>query len=244
MTKPEWFENWFDSPYYHILYKYRDEQEAEAFINKLIAYLDIPAGAEVLDLACGRGRYALHLANQGLQVTGVDLSENSIAYAKALEHEHLSFYRHDMRKPFREASFDYVFNFFTSFGYFKTRAEDLQALRSTCSNLRPGGTFVLDFFNANYVQQRLTGREKKVVDGIHFDIHKYTADGRVIKQICFAHQGQTYCFEEQVKLLGKADFELLLTEAGFQLETVFGDYQLAPFHPADSPRLILVATKN
>ncbi|NQX98132.1 MAG: hypothetical protein HRT73_09675, partial [Flavobacteriales bacterium] len=35
----EWFEDWFDSPYYHILYKNRDDKEAKDFISNLINYL-------------------------------------------------------------------------------------------------------------------------------------------------------------------------------------------------------------
>jgi ubiquinone/menaquinone biosynthesis C-methylase UbiE len=53
--KNEWFKDWFDSPYYHILYKNRDHQEAEQFVNKLIEFLNPSKGSSILDVACGKG---------------------------------------------------------------------------------------------------------------------------------------------------------------------------------------------
>ena len=73
MTK-EWFSSWFDSPYYHLLYASRDEQEAKHFIEALQAHLKIAAGAFVLDAACGKGRHAKMLQRHGMHVEGFDLS--------------------------------------------------------------------------------------------------------------------------------------------------------------------------
>ena len=77
MQQP-WFKDWFNTPYYHQLYFKRDENEAAAFINKLIDYLKPSAGACMLDVACGKGRHSVQLASKGFDVTGIDLSEDSI----------------------------------------------------------------------------------------------------------------------------------------------------------------------
>jgi len=53
-----WFEHWFNSPYYHILYKDRNEKEAQIFIDNLISYLQIPKKSNILDIACGNGRHS------------------------------------------------------------------------------------------------------------------------------------------------------------------------------------------
>ncbi len=84
----------------------------------------------MLDVACGRGRHSRILASKGFVVTGIDISFDSIAFAKQFENENLDFYQHDMRLPFRVNYFDYAFNFFTSFGYFKTRREHDDAIRT------------------------------------------------------------------------------------------------------------------
>ena len=73
-----WFKDWFNSPYYHQLYFNRDDREAAAFIDKLINYLKPVPGSSMLDVACGKGRHSIQLANKGFDVTGIDLSNDSI----------------------------------------------------------------------------------------------------------------------------------------------------------------------
>ncbi len=85
----EWFENWFDSPYYHTLYKNRDFKEAEDFIQRLLSELSPDEGSFALDLACGKGRHSITLNNAGLNVTGVDLSRESILHAEQFSSENL-----------------------------------------------------------------------------------------------------------------------------------------------------------
>ncbi len=237
----KWFENWFDSPYYHILYKNRDESEAEGFIDQLLETLGPRPGARILDLACGRGRYSRHLADKGFDVTGIDLSPKSIAFARQYERDNLSFFTHDMRLPFRTNYFDYVFNFFTSFGYFDNEKDDIKTLHNVAIGLRPGGTFVLDFFNSVYVVNRLTGSEEKVIDGILFKVHKRVEGQHVIKSIDFQDKGQSWHFGERVRLFMPEDFERLFDAAGLEIRKTYGDYQLQPFRRESSPRLILVA---
>ena len=237
----EWFEDWFDSPYYHILYKDRDADEAEAFIDHLLRQLELPPAARILDLACGKGRYSRHLASKGYEVVGVDLSSKNIAEARRLGGKRLRFYVHDMRRPLPEKNFDYIFNFFTSFGYFDTEEEDLQTLQHVRRGLRAEGTFVIDFFNANYVRQQLAGRERKTIKGVNFDLHKRIEEGKVVKTIHFVDGAKSYYFDERVRLLALADFERLFAAAGLQLIRTYGDYQLNAYDADNSPRLILLA---
>jgi SAM-dependent methyltransferase len=237
-----WYESWFDSPYYHILYKHRDDTEARRFIDSLLAHLEPAAGARILDLACGKGRYSIYLANKGFDVTGVDLSPGSIAIARQYEQDQLHFFTHDMREPFRPGHFDYVFNFFTSFGYFEEQEDDLRVLQSVRSDLKPGGTFVLDFFNADYVRRNLVREEVKELEGIRFQLERSIEEPYVYKRIRFSDRGRHYAFEERVRLIGKDDFKPLFREAGLAIRKAFGDYQLHPFDTDTSPRLILLAS--
>ena len=111
----QWFKDWFNTPYYHQLYFKRDEKEASAFIDKLITYLNPAPGATMLDVACGKGRHSIRLAEKGFDVTGIDLSADSIEEALLSSSDTLQFFQHDMRLPFWINYFDYAFNFFTSF---------------------------------------------------------------------------------------------------------------------------------
>ena len=239
----EWYEAWFDSPYYHLLYQHRDEAEAQRFIDRLLVWLRPAPGARILDLACGKGRFAIYLAKKGFDVTGLDLSEESIREARNYEVPNLSFYRHDMRLPFRVNYYDYLFSFFTSFGYFSSERDDFNTLRSVHSGLRRGGTFVLDYFNRFYVEDHLLGEETRTVDGIIFYLSKWVEGGQIRKRIRFEDGGRHFEFEERVRLFSLADFERLLKQAGLGISTVFGDYRLQAFDPGSSPRLIIIAKK-
>lgn len=241
--KKEWFAEWFDSPYYHLLYKSRDENEAKAALNNLLLALNLAPDEKVLDLACGKGRYARYLAEKGFQVTGLDISQASITYARSFEQPGLTFYQHDMRKPFRINYFDAVMNMFTSFGYFHNDADHLLSLKHVAKGLRPGGQFLLDFFNAHYVQKNLVRQESKTIDGITFSLRRWVRAGYVFKNIEFQIHGRIFHFQEKVRLFGLSDFQNLFASAGLQLRQVYGDYQLSDFDLEYSKRLILIAVK-
>ena len=245
VMEKEWFTAWFNSPYYHILYQNRDEEEAKQFIDELLKYLQPPAGAAVLDLACGKGRYSRYLAAKDLYVTGLDIADESIAFARQFETAHLSFFTHDMRQPFRINYFDYIFNFFTSFGYFATEKDHRTTVANIATGLRPGGTFVLDFFNSVKVVRDLRPYEHKTIGGIDFELHRRVdEEGYIVKEIEFVADGQPQRFAERVRAFTLQDFQALFSQAGLQITTTFGDYSLGAFDPFDSDRLILIAHKH
>jgi len=241
--KKEWFAQWFDSPYYHLLYKSRDEDEAKVALDNLLLALNLSPGSRVLDLACGKGRHSRYLAEKGFHVTGLDISPASIFFARQFEHKHLEFYQHDMRKSFRINYFDAVMNMFTSFGYFKTDADHLLALKNVSKDLRSGGLFMLDFFNANYVHKNLVRSEMKTVDKITFSLKRWVRSGYVFKSVEFQTSGRLFHFQEQVRLFELADFESLFTSAGLRLRQTYGNYDLSAFDAKSSKRLILIAEK-
>ena len=241
--KAEWFSQWFDSPYYHKLYQHHDDHEARSFIDALLHHLGPTTGATVLDLACGRGRHAQYLSRQGLQVTGLDISSSNIRHAQQFENDHLTFFQHDMRQLFRVNYFDYIFNFFTSFGYFDTDREHLQTLRHVATGLRPEGVFVLDFLNAVKVRRTLVRAEERTIDGVHFAIRRTFRQGYIYKRISFQQEGKMYQFREKVRGYQLQELESLFQQAGLRPTAIYGQYDLAPFDVNTSDRLILMATK-
>lgn len=239
----DWFELWFDSPYYHILYRDRDTSEAQQFIDRLMHYLQPQPDATILDLACGNGRHAIYLAEKGFEVTGIDLSEENINRAQLSEHDKLRFYRHDIRNYFRVNYFNYVFNFFTSFGYFDREQDNLKTLRAANWGLKQGGTLVIDFLNAHKVAQNLISKEEKVINNISFCIKRKMENGFIVKTIDVDDNGTMHHYKERVQGLTLEDFERYFTATGFQLRATFGDYHLGEYNPGNSDRLILVASK-
>ena len=239
----EWFTDWFNSCYYHLLYKNRNQEEAAAFIRKLCAASGIVSGSRILDLACGKGRHSITLHELGMQVTGVDLSLESILEADKHAAPGLEFYVHDMRRPFRMHYFDYVFNLFTSFGYFKSENENKDVLSAVQKGLKPGGRFIIDFFNGAKVRTMLQQPyQTEVTSGdVVFHIHKWQDGKHVYKEIRFTDKGRDYFFTERVQLLGYAEFERLL-QPHFKIDACYGDYNLANFDEINSDRLILITS--
>ncbi|WP_310378601.1 class I SAM-dependent methyltransferase [Flavobacterium sp.] len=234
-----WFASWFDTPYYHILYKERNYREAQVFMDNLTHYLNLPEKAKVLDLACGKGRHSIYLNQLGYEVVGADLSENSINEANKNSTETLHFQVHDMRDVF-EDKFDAIFNLFTSFGYFENDEDNLTTLKAMKESLTEYGFAVIDFMNVNQVINNIVPEEIKTVNEIDFHIKRYVADGHIYKEIDFEDQGEKYHFTEKVKALTLQDFEVLMEEAGIFLLDIFGDYKLKKFHKTDSERLIMI----
>ena len=241
MTKPtkQWYASWFDTPYYHILYKDRDHSEAQVFMDNLTNYLNIPEGGKILDLACGKGRHSVYLNSLGYNVTGIDLSEKSIDYAKQYENATLQFNVHDMSKPYPD-TFDAVFNLFTSFGYFDDENCNLQTIASIKEELNPFGFGVIDFMNVNYIIEHLVAEDIKTVEGIDFHQKRSVKDGFIIKDISFTVNGEYYEFQERVKGFTLDEFEALFAKAGVYLLDVFGDYKLHKYHSKTSERLIMI----
>jgi SAM-dependent methyltransferase len=241
MTKDtqHWYASWFDSPFYHILYKDRDDTEAQHFMDNLTNYLNIPENGAILDLACGKGRHSIYLNSLEYNVTGVDLSENSIEYAKRFENKTLNFEVHDMCQPYKK-QFDAVFNLFTSFGYFENEEDNLSTIKAIRADLNESGFGVIDFLNSTQVINNLVNENVKTVEGIDFHQKRSVVDGYIVKDISFTADGEAYKFQERVRAFTLEDFEALFAKAGVYLLDVFGDYKLKRYDPKTSERLVMI----
>lgn len=244
MSNQSWFENWFNTHYYHLLYKHRDNDEAQHFIDHLLAFLNPKPGSKALDLACGRGRHSVYLNKKGLDVTGIDLSISNIEHAKQFQVQTLHFEVGDMRNPFGENTFQYVFNLFTSFGYFDNEQDDIQVLQNIYNSLVPKGLFIFDFFNSRQLQKNLCSPHlTKIINNIEFEIFKTIENGYVVKHIQVKDGQEKHQFQEKVKAIDLNWFNSNLEKIGFKSIAFFGNYNLAPYSDS-SDRLIIVAQKN
>ncbi|HTA27223.1 MAG TPA: class I SAM-dependent methyltransferase [Bacteroidia bacterium] len=241
--KKEWYRNWFESPYYDLLYKERDQEEADMFIDNLVKHLAPPKNAVMLDLACGKGRYSIALNRMGYNVTGIDLSQRKITAAKENENSTLLFNVQDMRLPLESDKYNYVFNLFTSFGYFETDDENRAVLANVFKSLKKGGIFVLDYMNGEKVAKNLLGYEEFSIKDIHFSIERYVENNLIIKEIKINDGGETFNFSEKISIFTEEKLAELMTGCGFEIQEVFGDYQLHKFDAGTSERLIFIGRK-
>lgn len=245
MENKPWFKDWFNSPYYHLLYFERDETEAATFINKLIEDLHPLPGSYMLDIACGKGRHSRQLSSKGFNVTGIDLSPYSIREAKKYEADNLQFFEHDMRLPFYINYFDYAFNFFTSFGYFNTRREHDNSIRTIAQSIKPNGIFVLDYLNVHYAEDHFVQKSELQINNVNYHITKWFDETHFYKKIIVEDEKLDKPIEHQEKVakFSLGDFTEMFAYHELQIQEVFGDYNFHSYHVKNSPRMIMIAKK-
>ena len=233
----EWFEEWFGEEYLR-LYPHRNDADADRLVGLIVATTGLAPGARVLDVACGAGRHARAFRDRAFVTIGLDLSSHLLARAR--EVARVPLVRADMRGlPIRPRSADLTVNLFTSFGYFEGDFDHLLALRQMLATVRPGGWFVLDYFNADWVKETLVASETTEIEGTPVRIERWLQDGGrfVIKSISVPDGRQ---FVERVRLYDRHELVGMVTAAGGRTRHQFGSYDGDP--PSDqAPRVILVA---
>lgn len=241
----DWFKNWFNSRYYHILYKHRDFYEAEFFISNFIKKVNLKSNSLIWDNACGNGRHSYIFAKYGFSVIGTDVCESNISNAKSnFQLPNLNFFIHDMRREFYLNYFDLVINIFTSIGYFDYLYEEEKVIKVMCNSLKKSGFILIDFLNANYIIKNLVPRETKSVDGIFFEIKREIKNGFVYKYIQVIDGNNKFNYLERVRLITKSFFENEFNKNNISIISTWGDYNLNEFNLENSERLILFGIKN
>lgn len=237
-----WFSEWFNTSYYHILYKHRNDKEAQEFIQNLVSFLKLPKENTILDLACGKGRHSIFLNSLGYKVIGTDLSENSIEHANQFSNENLKFKVQDMRKSYN-LNVDAVFNMFTSFGYFDDDKDDIQVLKNIEASINENGVAVIDYMNVQKVIKNLVKEEVILRDELTFNIKRHVTDGFITKEIHLNDKNKEYHFQERVKAINLDTFKSYCDKANLKINHIFGDYNLSEFNNETSDRLILILSK-
>ncbi len=240
-----WYHDWFNHEAYELVYRHRDDQEAERVVDLIEQVVHPTPQCTILDVGCGRGRHARALARRGYRVTGIDVAERALQVARMraeAEGLDIRFVLHDMREPFCTTCFEGVVNLFTAFGFFEAEIDHLRSLQAMAQALRPGGWLVQDFFNADYVVAHLIPFDHFIYDGIEVTQERWIEHNRVNKRIRLRHNGSESVFYESVRLLRWEDFQRLYPQAGLRIQATLGDYNGHPF-TSESPRLILYARK-
>ena len=160
---PRWYETFFGKDWLELAAEH-DVELTRSEVNFLERRLGLEPGARILDLACGQGRHAIELAARGFRVTGLDISEPSLEVARTRAAERglqVEFERLDMRDLAADSRFDAVCNFSSSFGYLPREEDDLAVLLRVARALRPGGHFLIETINAQWLERNFQPRARR-----------------------------------------------------------------------------------
>jgi SAM-dependent methyltransferase len=242
----EWFTTFFDSLVNEFWDAAMPPEATAAEVDYLRRTLALDDGAAVLDVPCGRGRHALALAQEGLRVTGVDLSVDAIdklrrrAEAQGVE---MDARVGDMRE-LDVGPFDAAYSLGNSVGYFDP-ADTRRFVAGVARALRPGGRFVLDtHMVAEALLSHLEPESTYEAGGITMsDVNRYDArQSRLDTTVTFRRDGEVVSREMSVWVLTSGELVRLVTGAGFEVEALHGDLDAAPFELGSS-RLLLSARR-
>ncbi|MGL1901235.1 MAG: class I SAM-dependent methyltransferase [Fibrobacterales bacterium] len=241
----EWFERWFQEEYDNI-YVNRNDQQATDQVTALLAYLELPKGASIIDIGCGKARHLKELLKNDMSAIGIDLSHYLLKRARELAlPATLPIARADMRNlPFQKKSFDLACSFFTSFGYFATREENFSLLGYFVDMVKPGGYIFLDLMNKDAVLKTLPKKDSQVIDGKKVTQDRTFTGGCVCKEITIEYTpDKVEKYHERVMVFEKEDLYDLFKSVNLSVQTIFGDEKGAPF-TQDSPRMSFVLKKG
>ena len=232
-----WYKEWFGAEYLE-LYAHRDAGEADRHLDFVERHLAprLPRPRAVLDLACGAGRHTAALRERGYRTLGVDLSLTLLAFPPRVPGV-----AGDMRRlPFAGDTFDWVLNFFTSFGYFERERENFEVLEELVRVLTPGGRFLIDFLNREVVLANLKARETQEISGrvVHIERWYDEQTRRINKRMRL--EERTYL--ESVRAYRHDEVTIGARWAGLVVDDLYGNFQGEPFDH-DSERLIVVGHK-
>lgn len=245
-----WYQEWFNTDLYYRIYANRNHEEAAILAQRVTEWAPPAEYPHLLDLACGRGRHALHAAHFGYHVTGLDLSERAIATAKQLATEqaltNAHFVQGDMRDFELPKAFDIIINMFTSFGYF-SEAQNKAVIARMSQHLRKNGRLILDYLNPSYVVQNLVEEESGHYEELQlqYRIKRWVKDQKVFKNIQLTNASDEHIeFTEEVNLYPYTWFQNAFEAAKLQPVIIAGNYQGEAFDADRSPRQIHVVERH
>jgi SAM-dependent methyltransferase len=201
-------------------------------------------------MACGTGRHAIEMTRRGYQVVGFDLSLAMLARAadEAQEREQkLNFVQGDMREMTFGETFDGVYAWNTSFGFFEEE-KNSAVIANVHRALKPGGLLLLDVANRDFVVRQspslawFEGDGCVCMDEMHVD---WITSRMRVKRTMMLDDGRTKEIEYSIRIYALHELGKILHDQGFRVAEVSGRVSTpGSFIGADSPRILVVAEKR
>jgi len=245
----EWWERFFDTEIGEVMFTEEAWQRAEELCDPLVRLLGIEPGAEILDLACGTGRFALPLAKRGFHVIGLDYSAPYLKQAQVKAQERglsVELVQADMRAIPFEGEFDTVVNLFTSFGYFEDDRDHLKVLQEVHKSLKPGGRFLLEMANRDWLIRRFQAHDwHEFPDFLALEERRFVPERDCIetKWVKLYPDGRRKEYTSSLRLFTLRELIELFSRAELKILSYYGNLKGEPWG-LDENRLVLVAERS
>jgi SAM-dependent methyltransferase len=244
-----WWEELFNDDFIRTMAKITDAQIAKEvdFVEESLA---VAKGAMLLDLGCGTGRHAIELTRRGYKVVGFDLSLPMLAKAAEEAQERaqkLNFVQGDMREMTFEDTFDGIYSWNTSFGFFE-EDKNQQVIQRVHKALKKGGQFVLEVGNRDFIIRQAPSLAWFEGDGCicmdEMSIDWITSRMKV-KRTMMMDDGRTKEIDYSVRIYSLHELGKILHDAGFRVAEVSGRCATpGVFFGNESPKTMILAEKK
>ena len=161
-ARPDWYRDAFHAGTASLPRSEHTEED----VDLVLAALEPPPGARILDLACGAGRHAIELARRGFEVVGVDISAELIEVAVAeaeLQEVDTEFIQADLRDLTFADEFEVVLNLHDgAIGYFEDDEQNHRTFETIARALRGGGRNLAQVPSASFAGEHVPERTWKL----------------------------------------------------------------------------------
>ena len=218
-------------------------ERTTAEIDFILAELALPAGARLLDVGCGFGRHSIELARRGFDVTGIDPAAAMIGAARERARDtavSVTFQQIPAEQFAAAHPFDAAICLFTTLGQIAAGDDNRGLLHTVYHALKPGGQIVIEVPQRDTAAAQLKpaekfgGGERYTAVTKNFD----PTTKNVTEKFLVVTPEQKREYRLRYHLFSFSELSALLTDAGFEITAVYGNYAGAPL--AESSPIMLV----
>lgn len=199
--------------------------------------VELAGGGRVLEFAIGTGRVAVPLAERGVPVTGIELSEPMISQLRTkVDEAELPVVVGDMVSTRAPGEYSLVYLVFNTIGNLLTQAAQVACFRNAARHLRPGGRFLIEL-GVPELRQLSPGQQAVVFAAeagyLGVDTYDVLTQHLVSHHVRYGEDRRAEIFRSPHRYVWPAELDLMGQLAGFELESRHADWQGSPF-TADS----------
>jgi len=243
-----WYRTFFEGVALDCWRRCVSPEQTRAEVDFILAELDCPQDASVLDVPCGHGRHSIEIAGRGLKVTGVDLAEAEIQEASlraSSAGRSATWLCADMAELDFHAEFDGAFCFGNSFGYLD-HVDTQRFLAGVARALKPGARFLIQSgMTAESILPNFKDSERYQIGDMDFAISNdyLTATSQMQTECTFVRDGKTEKKSFLHAVYTSAEVQRMLAAVGLATQALYSSVKREPYR-LGSELLYLVAERR